>query len=56
VYGIEPSESVVQNGGNPGPHKIQGIGAGVIPDVLDVSILDEVVMVSIKPQFYFCKS
>ncbi|MFC8599409.1 MULTISPECIES: cysteine synthase A [unclassified Isoptericola] len=42
IVAVEPAESPILNGGNPGPHKIQGLGANFVPEILDTSVYDEV--------------
>ncbi|MFV0457177.1 MAG: cysteine synthase A [Actinomycetales bacterium] len=46
MIAVEPAESPILNGGQPGPHKIQGIGANFVPEILDTSIYDEVIDVN----------
>jgi cysteine synthase A len=51
IIAVEPEDSPVLSGGQPGPHKIQGIGAGFVPPILDQSLIDEVVTVGNQTAF-----
>lgn len=51
IAAVEPSDSPILSGGEPGPHKIQGIGAGFVPEVLNTSIYDEVIRVKNEEAF-----
>ncbi|MGO4499883.1 cysteine synthase A [Paenibacillus sp. 2RAB27] len=51
IYAIEPAASPVLSGGKPGPHKIQGIGAGFVPDILNTNVYDEIIAVENEDAF-----
>lgn len=51
VYAVEPTASPVLSGGKPGPHKIQGIGAGFVPDILNTEVYDQIIQVDNEDAF-----
>lgn len=55
MIAVEPEDSAVLSGGSPGPHKIQGIGAGFVPKILNTSLIDEVLRIGNETAFAFAR-
>ncbi|OCA80696.1 cysteine synthase A [Bacillus sp. FJAT-27225] len=55
IVAVEPADSPVLSGGKPGPHKIQGIGAGFVPDILNTEIYDEIITVENEQAFEYAR-
>ncbi len=55
IVAVEPEDSPVLSGGNPGPHKIQGIGAGFVPSILNTNVYDEIITVSNDNAFLYAR-
>lgn len=55
IVAVEPEESAILNGGQPGPHKIQGIGANFVPEILDTEIYDEVIDINADTSFEWAR-
>lgn len=55
LYAVEPEDSPVLSGGKPGPHKIQGIGAGFVPKILDTNLYDEIIKITNNDAFEFSR-
>lgn len=55
IYAVEPADSPVLSGGKPGPHKIQGIGAGFVPSILNTDLYDEIIQVNTEESFDYAR-
>ncbi|MBO8178349.1 MAG: cysteine synthase A [Bacillus sp. (in: Bacteria)] len=55
IFAVEPADSPVLSGGKPGPHKIQGIGAGFVPDILNTEIYNEIIQVKTEDAFEWAR-
>ncbi|MFS1516793.1 cysteine synthase A [Bacillus sp. SM2101] len=55
IVAVEPSDSPVLSGGNPGPHKIQGIGAGFVPDILNTDVYDDILKITTEEAFEYAR-
>ena len=55
IYAVEPTDSPVLSGGKPGPHKIQGIGAGFVPKILNTDVYDDIITVKNEEAFEFAR-
>ena len=55
IYAVEPKDSPVLSGGKPGPHKIQGIGAGFVPEVLNTELYEQVIQITTEDAFEYAR-